>query len=72
MINKSKQETDHLLSVATPQQYLSFLFDLQLALMAAGHFAGYTNKGFEEHALYMGALKEFFEETEAYSDIKKG
>ncbi len=30
--------------------------------MAAGHFKGYTDKGFEEHVLYMGALKEFFEE----------
>lgn len=62
MKNNYKVVVDQLLSVATPQQYLSFLFDLQLSLMAAGHFDGYTNKGFREHALYMGALKEFFED----------
>ena len=35
--------------------------NLQLSLMAGGHFTGFTDKGFQEHALYMGALKEFFE-----------
>lgn len=67
-----KAALNQLLSCATPEQYISFLFDLQLSLMGAGHFAGHTDKGFKEHALYMGALKEFFEEIEAYSDIKKG
>lgn len=62
MKNLNKLEVNQLFSVATPQQYLSFLFDLQLSLMAAGHFDGYTNKGFREHALYMGSLKEFFEQ----------
>lgn len=62
MKNKSKTAVDQLLSTAAPKQFTSFLFDLQNSLIAGGYFAGYTDKDFQEHALYMGALKEFFEE----------
>lgn len=72
MKDSQKTAVDQLLSTAAPKQFTSFLFDLQNSLIAGGYFAGYTDKGFQEHALYMGGLKDFFEEMEAYSDIKKG
>ena len=57
----NQSEIKELLAIATPAQYISFLFDLELSLMANNEFETYTEEGFEKHALYMKGMKNFFE-----------
>ena len=56
IINASKE----LLKFGSPQEWISYLFDLQNSLIANNHFDGYNKSGLEMHADALGTLKNFF------------
>jgi len=62
MNKKILTSVQDLLDTAAPDEWISYLFDLNNALIAHNHFEDHTKLGTLHHATKIGTLKNFFSE----------
>ena len=69
MKNNYSAACKELLEDTTPEEWISYLFDLQNSLIGLNYFESFTDKGSQKHADYFGALKEFFSSLQTKKSI---
>ncbi|HRN79823.1 MAG TPA: hypothetical protein PKY29_06070 [Ferruginibacter sp.] len=55
-------EIKTLLNEATAHEWIDYLLEIQTSLILSGHFLGFTEKGFNDHAGKFAALQAFFKQ----------
>lgn len=59
-----------LLNEATAHEWVDYLLEIQTSLILSGHFLGFTEKGFNDHAGKFAALQAFFKEISKKQETK--